>query len=86
MITTKHGSDLKWLKDDGHITASENGCDFTICKTSSCPPSKIPAAQRWTLEVCGPWYMCKCFPRLFDCYAAAERVLAAMPTLETPNE
>lgn len=76
-------SDLKWTKDGDHYIASKNGVEFFVYKTHTCPATKIPPASRWTLEVHGPWYMCKCFPRLFDCYAAAERVLAALPMLET---
>lgn len=78
---------MEWTKDsDGHYSAAENGVEFIIQKTRNYPPCKIPAAQRWTMEVYGPWYMCRCFPRLFDCYNAAERVIAALPMMETPND
>jgi len=75
-------SSLNWTKDGDHYTATEGGVEFFVYRTSTYPATPIPAASRWTLEVHGMWYMCRCLPRLFDCYAAAERVLAALPILE----
>lgn len=75
-------SDLIWTKDGDHYTATEGGAEFFVYKTHTCPATPIKAASRWMLDVHGPWYMCRCFPRLTDCYAAAERVLAALPILE----
>ena len=71
-----------WTKDGDYYTATEGGVEFFAHKTYTCPPAKIPPASRWTLEVDSPWYMCRCLPRLSDCYATAERVIAALPILE----
>lgn len=74
---------MLWAKDGNLFTASHDGIEFFASKTYTCPATPIPASHRWTFEVHGPWYMCKCFPRLIDCYAAAERVIAALPILDT---
>jgi hypothetical protein len=73
---------MKWTKDGDHMTATQGGCEFIASKTYSFPSKVIPAQHRWTLEVYGPWYMCATFPRLRDCYAAADRVIKAMTILE----
>ena len=75
-------SNLIWTKDGDHYIATEAGVEFFAYRTYTCPATQIHPASRWTLEVHSPWYMCRCLPRLTDCYAAAERVLDALPILE----
>ena len=78
---------MEWTKDsDGHYSVAENGIEFFVYKTFTCPATKIAPSHRWTLEVHGPWYMCRCFPRLFDCYSAAKRVIATLPIMENDND
>ena len=67
-----------WTKEcDEHI-ADSNGYSAIITRTYSCPPGHIPKAQRWTLELFGPWYVCRCFPTIKAAKQAAERVIAAL--------
>lgn len=77
---------MEWTKDGMNYVANEGGVEFFAYRTYTCPATKIEPSHRWTLEVHAPWYMCRCFPRLFDCYAAAERVITALPMMETPND
>lgn len=67
-----------WTKDDEWHVAEQDGYSALIERTYSCPPRQIPKAQRWTLCITGPWYVCRCFPTIKAAKAAAERVIAAL--------
>ena len=74
---------MKWTKSGDSYEANQDGIDFIASRTYTCPPSPIPAKERWTLQATrGGWYICTTRPRLQDCYATAERIAEAMPGLE----
>ena len=63
-----------WTKEDhGLFIATHEGVEFIAYKVNS---------HLWRLEVHCGWYMFHPFKTRTDCYAAAERVIAALPILE----
>ena len=75
---------MNWTRDCDYHVAESGEYGAIISKTYSCPPRRIPTAQRWTLEINGPWYLCRCFPTMTAAKTAAERVIAALYP-ETPH-
>ena len=69
---------MNWTKDGDCHVAEQDGYSAAISKTYTCPPRPIPNAEKWSLEIAGPWYVCRCFPLLIDAMNAAERVIAAL--------
>ena len=50
-----------------------------VSKTSGSFGGRPPRAQRWTVEVHGPVYICQCLPTRKACIDAIPRLLRAMP-------
>ena len=67
----RDGGDLVW-----QITPEVSAI---VYKTVGGYGGSVPRAQRWTVEVRGPVYICQCLPTRKACIDAIPRLLRAMP-------
>ena len=73
MIWTRHF--------DAHV-CKDGPYEIEIAPTYTLPPRRIPKSEEYTLNIYGPWVICRTFPTIKAAKQAAERMVAALLEME----